>query len=331
MAPSPLRPWPNVLASGSDRSLLRRFERGELVRLQPGYYVERARWEQTSASERFLACATAKHHHGGAVFCGESALLLLGLPTFGPPSELTLAVRSPSRVGSGPSTLTAASGTLASAGYRYPLPVVRRHLHSSSASVQAGDFDVLEPLACLLEVLERAPLVRSLVLTDALARARVTGHGIPGLAQDEILASARALPSGVRRERALLAIASARAGAESPGESVSRAIFLDAGLQAPELQSEHWDERGLVGYSDFCWPGVWVIGEFDGRVKYNGSLGAPGTSTEQAIWAEKQRENRLTRLGFRVIRWTWADLFEPQRLIRTLRAAGVPLATRAAA
>jgi len=177
-----------------------------------------------------------------------------------------------------------------------------------------------------------------LVVTDAVLRdvllSRSGGSDDPRTLVIDPAAARRAvlaLPPGIRRQRATLALDRSSAGAQSPGESVSRAIMIEAGLAAPQLQQEHWDERGLIGYTDFSWPEIGVIGEFDGRAKYNGTFGPGAPSAEQAVWNEKQRENRLTRLGFRVIRWSWADLYEPERLIRTLRAAGVPLAVPMAA
>ena len=52
--------------------------------------------------------------------------------------------------------------------------------------------------------------------------------------------------------------------------------------------------------------------EFDGRVKY---------ATGDALWAEKQREDRIRGLGYEVVRLTWADLKNPERVRRLVDAA----------
>ncbi|GAA4764470.1 hypothetical protein [Microbacterium gilvum] len=56
-----------------------------------------------------------------------------------------------------------------------------------------------------------------------------------------------------------------------------------------------------------------------GRViKYRGEFGDP----VEAIRAEKKRERQLRELAS-MARWGWAEVAEPQKLMRTLSAAGV--------
>ena len=63
---------------------------------------------------------------------------------------------------------------------------------------------------------------------------------------------------------------------------------------------------------DFAIVGTRVLVEFDGRSKY----GAVGD-----LWAEKQREDRIRALGYEVVRLTWADLRDPDRVARLVAAA----------
>jgi len=63
-----------------------------------------------------------------------------------------------------------------------------------------------------------------------------------------------------------------------------------------------------------------VIGEFDGRVKYSKYL-RPGQSASDAVVAEKKREDALRSHGWIVVRWTWADLEHPERLVEKLKRA----------
>ena len=114
----------------------------------------------------------------------------------------------------------------------------------------------------------------------------------------------RATRRGVGQARR--ALAHATADAESPGESWCRAQIIEAGLPIPRLQHEFRDQDGFVARSDFDWSGL-LVGEFDGKVKYQKYL-RHGEDATDAVVREKKREDRLRRLGVMVIRWTWADL-----------------------
>ena len=109
--------------------------------------------------------------------------------------------------------------------------------------------------------------------------------------------------------------------AESPGETLTRLLLLDQGLTGIELQIEVRDVRGvLVGRADLECPEHGVLIEFDGRVKYQGLL-RPGQSVADAVLAEKAREERLSELGWLVLRVTWGDLARPSVLAQRVRTA----------
>lgn len=59
---------------------------------------------------------------------------------------------------------------------------------------------------------------------------------------------------------------------ESPLESVSRAVFVEHSLPAPELQVEFEPKPGTIYRADFFWRDQRVIGEADRMGKYD----APG-------------------------------------------------------
>ena len=63
------------------------------------------------------------------------------------------------------------------------------------------------------------------------------------------------------------------------------------------------------------------LGEFDGKKKYGRLLLKPGQSAEDALFAEKRREDQFGDLGWQVVRWVWADLFAPAALLDRLRRA----------
>jgi hypothetical protein len=93
----------------------------------------------------------------------------------------------------------------------------------------------------------------------------------------------------------------ARAGAESPLESISRFRLMGRGVPEPELQHEFFDARGFVARVDFWWPRLKVVGEADGMAKY---------SEVADVRAEKLRQDRLSALGVTVVRWTWQEIRE---------------------
>lgn len=115
---------------------------------------------------------------------------------------------------------------------------------------------------------------------------------------------------GTRTLRAALDFADARA--EGPAESISRVVLERCRIPRPELQHEIRGPEGrVVARVDFAWPDLRIVGEFDGRVKYDGTF---GTTTAEAVMAEKKREALILAAGWRVLRWTWTDLHEPRRL-----------------
>ncbi|WP_157257368.1 MULTISPECIES: hypothetical protein [unclassified Oerskovia] len=119
---------------------------------------------------------------------------------------------------------------------------------------------------------------------------------------------------GVIQARQVLQLADARS--ESPGETLVRWFALDAGLPplVPQFCVKTW--RGEFRL-DLAWPELRVGLEFDGVVKYAGGMGDPAGR----LLAEKKREDALREAGWTILRVTWEDLKDPERLVGRLRAA----------
>lgn len=114
------------------------------------------------------------------------------------------------------------------------------------------------------------------------------------------------------RARAMVAFADGLR--ESVGESRCAVVLTMSGLIL-DAQIEIRDATGhLVGRVDFIVRGTNVIVEFDGRMKYDS--GDPAV-----LWAEKKREDALRRLGYVVVRLTWADLERPGAAAAKVRSA----------
>ncbi len=106
------------------------------------------------------------------------------------------------------------------------------------------------------------------------------------------------------------ALAHADPLSESPGESISRYWMIRAGIPAPVLQFEVRNGSGnLLGRADFGWPDLGLLGEFDGRIKYD-ELVPDGLTAADVIMSEKHRENQFRNEGYWVFRWGWRDLHD---------------------
>ena len=104
---------------------------------------------------------------------------------------------------------------------------------------------------------------------------------------------------GARTAGRVVSFASNRS--ESPGESLARIAFERLGLPQPRQQVDVRDGFGLIGRVDFLWDEYRTVGEFDGRIKYEGE-------TKESLYAEKRREDRLREAGFEVVRFGWSDV-----------------------
>lgn len=132
----------------------------------------------------------------------------------------------------------------------------------------------------------------------------------------ETLVRMRGIP-GVRNARRVLESSDPRA--ESPAESLSRMVFIEAGLAPDALQKEFHHAEG-TDRVDFWWADG-VVGEFDGQAKYHANAHT-GQTPGKIVWLEKRREDRLRRLGLIVVRWVWDDLIRrPEVVISWLQQA----------
>lgn len=117
---------------------------------------------------------------------------------------------------------------------------------------------------------------------------------------------------GSHRGHTVVDLACARR--ESVGESRCGVDLALAGIPVVP-QVEVRDAFGnFVARVDFLVAGTKVVVEFDGKVKF--ASGDP-----EVLWAEKRREDRLRRLGYIVVRITWADLERPGAVAAKVRSA----------
>lgn len=91
----------------------------------------------------------------------------------------------------------------------------------------------------------------------------------------------------------------------------------------PELQHEFFDDLGFVGRTDFWWELQRLIGEFDGRVKYQRDGYAGNLDPSEVVWQEKRREDRLRPQAAGLLRWTWREAYDVRLFRGVMGRAGL--------
>ncbi len=288
--------------NGSSRVLPRAVARGELVRIRRGVYVDAERWADADADKRYRMRVRA-----------AALTRLVPLQV----SHLSAAAmhRLP-MVGTWPTVVHAL--TPGAPGGSSKHGIVTHSRVAPAAPVLMDDVFVTALERTLVDVAATAPATIAVPMIDhALRHGRTTRTQL-----EDVL---REVLPGRGAQRAVSAVAFATSLADSPGESLSRVLIHELGFEAPELQVE-FRVRGRIAIADFYWRSRRLIGEFDGRGKYEREEFTRGLTPGQTVWREKRREDELRGLGERVTRWTWELLLSPERFAAHLRDAGVPRA-----
>ena len=103
------------------------------------------------------------------------------------------------------------------------------------------------------------------------------------------------------------------ARSESVLESLSRAVFHQAGLPPPDLQVWVGDDGEVIGRADFLWRRYRTIGEADGAFKYE---------TPARARAQLDRDARLRAAGYEVVHFTWPEITRvPAQVVDSIRVA----------
>lgn len=274
--------------------------RGEVVKVRRGVYAPAKAWNELASWQRYLVRVHAVALlHPDVVFCLESAAALLGLPVFGDPVVVHIL------------ELSSTDARLVG-GIRTHTTAEPREL------VQAGGLVMTSATETVVDLARNRHHAIGLAVADAALRADPTLHRAVLVARNEARASSRG------RNVARWPLHRATPAAESPLESISRGGIEWLGFPVPELQVEFRSAEQVVDRGDFWWPEYRVVGEADGDVKYDGSLGDPVA----ALRRRRERDTRLRRGQVRAIAhfgWTEAAAFEPLRDL--LLSHGVPRIT----
>ncbi|UWF78735.1 hypothetical protein JRG78_10315 [Microbacterium sp. EF45047] len=268
------------------------------VAVRRGVYTSRRDYEALTPWQRYAVRVHAySRTHPHSVLCLESAAVVHGLPLFGESRDIH--VYDPDR----PSST------------RYGDVVV--HTSRDDRAVQRTDGILVTALGETAVDLARllAP-AQALAVTDA-AISPAQG-GMLRLADLREIADGQSTARGTKLLEWVWAHADGRA--ESPAESVSRAVIEWSGYPEPELQHEFHYE-GVRDRVDFYFPGCRAIGEADGWQKY--ALEDPQTAGKR-LADEKRREDRLRRHTHPFARWDLSDAWRVAPMCHALDLAGVP-------
>lgn len=264
------------------------------TQVRHGAFYPASEWEALDAGERHALLV-----HAGVPKWAEdrlvshwSAAALHGLPTIG---------RWPNRV----DVMVAGRGRTSQHVQRF------HRVKELPTPVQINGIRVTDPLRTVVDLARCTSLRSALATADAALRKKM--FAIEALRQ-----AVSELPTGVRgKQTALLVAQLADERAESPLESMSRAVMFQARLPRPELQVVVRDGRGFIGRCDFGWDGL--VGECDGKMKYGADL---TDDPSAAVWREKQREDRIRRVAD-LARWCWDDAYAEGPMLRILADKGV--------
>ncbi|HUB37623.1 MAG TPA: DUF559 domain-containing protein [Streptosporangiaceae bacterium] len=268
-------------------------ERGELLRIGWGYYATADLAELIPAlpvGQLLLSAAAATASLGPAAAAShETAALLHGLSLLGPPpAELTV-TRPPG------------------AGSRSGRPGVRIHSAALPAEHVGGRLGV--PVTTVPRtVIDLARVLdfrEGVVVADSALQQKLTS-------KKELMAVIAACPRwrGVRTAAQVVEFADGRA--ESPLESLARAVFADGGLPPPELQVEIRDSE-FIGRVDFLWREFRTIVEVDGARKYD---------DRTLAMRQLRRDKRLREAGYEVVHFDWKEINgDPGYVVAAVRAA----------
>jgi len=217
-----------------------------------------------------------------SVFCGTTAAWMLG-PGFEPTEPVQVAM--PPR-----------SGTRSRAGLR-----ARRCVLLAEEMVVVRGLRATNLKRTLLDLCIQLTPCEALVGIDVALRRRKIGRvELAGYAVE-----VAGLP-GSARLRELVGIAEP---ADSPMETRLRWLLRDRYLPRPEVQRNLYDDAGhLVGRADLYYASGRLVVEFDG-----------GNHNERLV-ADDRRQNRIINAGYRILRFTSADLRDrPEAIVAQVR------------
>lgn len=284
---------------------LRRVHRGSYVRTEDWTSL----WWEGQHLLKVLAVKAASAG-SGPLFSHASAAVLWGLPMYrmrDQPVQIVVDGTRHSRVVAG---------------------VVRRDMRLDDADIaEVEGFRVTSLIRTAFDVARTAAYDTAVSCADAALRRRaVSGQMVDAEAdalwRAQALRLARPGLRGVRQGREVIEFADGRA--QLPGESVSRVRLHQLGFSNYDLQVPVTGAQGERYWVDFAFLRARRFGEFDGKDKYFDPDLRTAVSSDEAVLAEKQREDDIRGVtGWSFARWGYEHIRTPDALGARLAAFGV--------
>ena len=242
-------------------------------------------WAGLKESPQLILAALARRLPAGAAFSGRTAAWLHGLDVAPcDPIEVTI----PQGIGSG----------------RRAGAVVRRVALDRGEIVRRRGLPATSPLRTLVDLGGREPLTEGVVAADL-----VLGAGLVTIADVRLHIAQHSKAKGIGRLRRVVDLAEPKA--ESAMETRLRMILVLARLPRPEVQvSIHDDQGRFLGRPDLLYRRQRLAIEYD------------GANHRERLVADNRRQNGLVGAGFRLLRFTAADVYgTPAALAMQVRQA----------
>jgi hypothetical protein len=290
---------------GAARGARRRLSNGERVRVGYGITTSAAAFRSASESARHRARidAVVSRSKSGLIVSHESAVVMHGLPWFGPFPERVL-LTDPGR------------DRAQRLRFSDKVPAQGRRV----STVAIDGIETTDLVETAVDVALRSDRGHAIVVLEAVLSRGITRE----LLLVEL--SRRTNRRGAARARRLVEIADGRA--ESPGESLTHLVAHDLGLPVPILQHEFRVLGRLVARVDFWFPEHGVVIEFDGLAKYRDRSLRGQRAPEDVVIDEKLREDAVRALPeVRGLgRVTWRDVLPGGAAPSVFARAGLPVA-----
>lgn len=285
-------------------ALRRKKGAGSVVSPRKGLFARRAYWDGLSPAQKEIHLLKGLAQlHPNWTFCSVSAALLYG---FDVPYDALGAVHV---------------NALRGEDIRSD-KLVRSHATRESKSYLKRGVRLCSVQEALFGCMRDAPFDCAVAIVDSALR--------KGASKDDL---SRYLDvccrgrKGVVRARLVLAFADGRS--ESGGESRARVVMARLGFAAPDLQvsiADPFDETKTYR-SDYLWrlpDGRLIMGELDGEEKYQDPGMLEGKTPLTVLTNERRRESRLTLYRIPIMRFSFADVQDPQRLEELMVRFGIP-------
>lgn len=271
----------------TDQSLNAALRAGTLVRLRHGVYAFAHRLVGLDIEERhlLLARAAVSQQRGAVALAGPTSALSHGFAVYGHDLRIVHLAR-----------LEGGSARRETGIVHHQVaPAVVDRIVAQDGLLTVSPEDAVWQVALL------SGLEGGVVTADSAL------HRLPALTGPlaRVVAGSRFHPHS-RTARMTLRLS--RRGAESPGESLTRMACYRHGIPAPTLQHQVFDDVGrLLGIADLYWEGYRLLGEFDGRIKYE-RLRKVDESASDVVTDEKTREDKMRSTGRGMSRFIWSEV-----------------------